>query len=104
MRTDTFNSTRFKDRRIVGNCNPKLNNRDHNAALNLRNNAISFIKELNYTVGTMGSYLIVYACGEVGCRKTETSVKQEKINVSCFIESNCLKTVGSSKGVCYEKE
>lgn len=62
----------------------EVHNRDHNAALNLRNNAISFIKELNSTVGTTGTY----ACGEVGCRKTETSMKQEEINVSCFKESN----------------
>jgi transposase len=68
----------------------EVHDRDHNAALNLRNNAISFVKEINRTVGTTGDYILVYACGEVGCRKTETSMKQEEINVSCFIESNCL--------------
>ncbi len=68
----------------------EVHNRDHNAALNLRNNAISFVKELNRTVGTTGGFIIVYACGDVGCRKTETSMKQEEINVSCFKESNCL--------------
>ena len=68
----------------------EVHKRDHNAALNLRNNAISFIKELNRTVGTTGDCILVYACGEVGCRKMETSMKQEEINVSCFIESNCL--------------
>lgn len=58
--------------------------------MRLRNNAISFVKELNRTVGTTVDYKLVYACGEVGCRKTETSMKQEEINVSYFKESNCL--------------
>ena len=69
----------------------EVHNRDHNAALNLRNNAISFVKELSNkknTVGTTGDYMLVYACGGVGCRKTETSMKQEEINVSCFKESH----------------
>ena len=44
----------------------EVHNRDHNAALNLRNNAISFVKELSnkkVTVGTTGGYSLVYACG-----------------------------------------
>ena len=70
-----------------------MHNRDHNAALNLRNNAISFVKELSNkknTVGTTGDYSLVYACGGVGCRKTETSIKQEEIVVRHFMESNGL--------------
>ena len=71
----------------------EVHNRDHNAALNLRNNAISFVKELSNkknTVGTTGDYSLVYACGGVGCRKTETSIKQEEIVVRHFMESNGL--------------
>ena len=43
-----------------------------------------------FTVGTKGDYLIVYACGGVGCRKAETSVKQEENAARLFMESNGL--------------
>ena len=74
----------------------EVHNRDCNAALNLRNNAIQCYKEFRSgIVGTTRTdkdkqIILVYACEGVGCRKTETSMKQEEIVVSCFKESNCL--------------
>jgi len=74
----------------------EVHNRDCNAALNLRNNAIQCYSEFkNGIVGTTRTdrdkvVIPVYACGGVGCRKTEALMKQEEINVSCFIESDCL--------------
>lgn len=60
-------------------------NRDHNAAINLRNDAISKIKS---TVGTIGAY----ACGGQGSKtrfnssRVDCSLKQEGILVRCSIE------------------
>ena len=74
----------------------EVHNRDCNAALNLRNYAIQCYREFRKgIVGTTrtdrdNQIISVYACGGVGNRKAETSMKQEEINVSCFIESNCL--------------
>ena len=74
----------------------EVHNRDCNAALNLRNNAIQCYREFRSgIVGTTRSdgdkqIIPVYACGGVGSRKVETSMKQEEINASYFIESNCL--------------
>ena len=67
----------------------EAHNRDHNAAINLCNDAVSKIKN---TVGTIG----IYACGgqgniarlvssNVGC-----SLKQEGITVRCSIEAHRL--------------
>ncbi len=76
------------------------NNRDHNAAINLRNDAIGKIKS---TVGTIGTY----ACGGQGSKTkifgdVDCSLKQEvqfvrmdKSN-SLEFEAHPLKRVGSS--------
>lgn len=58
---------------------------DHNAAINLHNDAISKIKS---TVGTIGTY----ACGVQGNEvksfdNVDCSLKQEGITVRCFVES-----------------
>ena len=63
-------------------------NRDHNAAINLRNDAISKIKS---TVGTIGTY----ACGGQGSRtrfssNVDCSLKQEGIIVRCSTEAHRL--------------
>ena len=71
-------------------------NRDHNAAINLRNDAISKIKS---TVGTIGTY----ACGGQGSKtrlcssRGDCSVKQEERTVMSFTEAHRLKAVGSSQ-------
>ena len=62
--------------------------RDHNAAINLRNDAISKIKS---TVGTIGSY----ACGGQGNKarfssNVDCSSKQEGIIVRCSTEAHRL--------------
>jgi putative transposase len=63
----------------------EVHNRDCNAALNLRNNAIQCYSEFRSgivgTTRTDGDKQIIpiYACGEIGNRKVETSVKQEEI-------------------------
>ena len=62
--------------------------RDHNAAINLRNDAISKIKS---TVGTIGSY----ACGGQGSRtktfgNVDCSLKQEGIIVRYSTEAHRL--------------
>ena len=73
-------------------------NRDHNAALNLRNNALLFLSELDKgIVGTTRTsskekFCTTYACGEY--LKLNKSGKylmnQEESNVSSFIESHRL--------------
>ena len=65
----------------------EVHNRDHNAALNLRNNAILCYRDFRSgIVGTTRTdwekqIIPVYACEGVGSRKVETSVKQEEIAV-----------------------
>ena len=77
-------------------------NRDHNAAINLRNNALLFLEDLNKgIVGTTRAsskkkpeevFYITYACGEYlkPVKGGEYSMNQEERYVSSFIESNRL--------------
>ena len=74
-----------------------LHHINHNAAINLRNDAINKIKS---TVGTTGTY----ACGGQGNKtrfssNVDCSMKQEGNIVRYSIEAHRLKAVGSSPNV-----
>ena len=86
----------------------KEHNRDQNAALNLRNNALLFLSDLNKgIVGTTKTsskkkteevFYTTYACGEYlkPVKGGKYLMNQEESNVSSFTESHRLKAVGSS--------
>ena len=75
----------------------KVHNRDQNAALNLRDNALLFIDELNKgIVGTTRTsskekFYTTYACGEyLKPSGGKYLMNQEESNVSSFTEPHCL--------------
>ena len=76
----------------------KVHNRDQNAALNLRNNALLFLEDLNKgIVGTTRTsskekFYTTYACGEYlkPAKGGKYLMKQEESNASSFIESHHL--------------
>lgn len=70
----------------------EVHNRDQNAAINLKNNALKEVNKLRSTVGTIGAY----ACGGQGSKtrfnssRVDCSLKQEERTVMSFIEAHCL--------------
>lgn len=70
----------------------EVHNRDHNAAINLKNNALKEIEILRSTAGTVGTY----ACGGQGSKtrfnssRVDCSLSQEERTVMSFNEARRL--------------
>lgn len=70
----------------------EVHNRDQNAAINLKKNALKEVNKLKSTVGTIGTY----ACEGQGSKirlnsnLVDCSLKQEERTVMSFIEAHCL--------------
>ncbi len=70
----------------------EVHNRDHNAAINLKNNALKEVNKIRSTVGTIETY----ACGGQGSKtrirpsRVDCSMKQEERFVRTFIEAHGL--------------
>lgn len=70
----------------------EIHNRDHNAAINLKKNALKEVNKIRSTVGTIG----IYACGGQGSKiryssnLVDCSMNQEERFVRTFIEAHVL--------------
>ena len=80
-----------------------VHNRDHNAAINLKKNALKEVNKIRNKIKSTAGTVGTYACGGQGSKtrlcssRGDCSVKQEERTVMSFTEAHRLKAVGSSQ-------